>query len=870
MVSGSSSQKATLQHSSAESFSDEMALVLFLKLASFRAFWNARAKIQYYRFLFTRSIFSARKHAGEGRAQTGTFLQLALTTLKQLVISVVVVTCLQIINPWLEALYARTGLTIEDDTYSTLLATVAATGGVLIGLYYAATTAIAGAIYSNVPNNIRDLLAQDRVGNIYMRFLSFITFSSIVLLGMRSAGFQPNLVAALLLLFGAGISIIAFVKLGARAFDLFDPTTLSVELIEQVQGSYLDTRPGQYRWDDPAFQNFAYRKARLAIDTTKTLAEITGRQAQLSGQPFATLCAHCLFLLSGYEAAKKSIPTDSRWYPRRYIHPDWYGTEDSKTSLAYQASGRLEPKQVSDDKWLESSILPITHACFRTNAEANRPDLVLGLVSRLDSYIRSLALEHEVKFAFEVIDGLTISCADLIFRPRPEGAALEPIEQIALADAIASMPITIFLHYAQAIKAAGRAKIVSSIEAIHWESKAEIYDLGLPRHIIPQLEWMYPRIDFEKRTEGFQISPNWYLSELAIQPHLQNLKDSLTACVENAQNIFDRWVTTAEAATLPWVRANMLAREAEYWSKIEYQFYVIRQQNDELNADRRIDGLPWPTIDLDGIEQRIKARKRVLLQRMAEDVTILSAIERPEAYPDFAGQFLHTVGENLIDAIADNDAEFVKEVFPSFFISSFMQYDRIGANATRLNWQTSFTVKVSVAPLLDLMSLSGYGFLVAEFHDNPSLSATISNTWNTFLDNRKADGKDLLPFLAAAISVTETAFEIAHRSMIRMQWGQRVAEVLRELPRRPIVNRGSFIVSRTVAAHKSPLVRVMASDQFMSPYNGIDIFIEELIRKRADGAAIKFGTRRDLSDAVRREIEREAARIDPDADDDGE
>ena len=316
---------------------------LFLRLASFRAFWNARTRIQHFGFLFRRSIFTARKRAGEGRIQTQTFVQLALTTLKQLLISIILVACLQIVNPWLEELYALTGLTIEDDTYSTLLATIAATGGVLIGLYYAATTAIAGAIYSNVPNNIRDLLAQDRVGNIYMRFLSFITFSSIVLLGLRSAGFQPNSLAALLLLSGAGVSIIAFVKLGARAFDLFDPTTLSGELVKQIQEAYLNNRPGQYRWDDPSFQSYAYRKARLAVDTTETLAEITSKESQLSGQPFLTLCTQFLFLLRRYEFVKKGIPTDSRWYPRRYAYPDWYSTEDTKTSLAFQASGEISP-----------------------------------------------------------------------------------------------------------------------------------------------------------------------------------------------------------------------------------------------------------------------------------------------------------------------------------------------------------------------------------------------------------------------------------------------------------------------------------------------------------------------------------------------
>ena len=847
-----------------------MLNALFLRLASFRAFWNARARIQSFAFLFRRSIFTAKKRAGESRIQTGTFLQLVVTTLKQLLISVVLVAGLQTINPWLEELYARTGLTIDDDTYSTLLATVAATGGVLIGLYYAATTAIAGAIYSNVPNNIRDLLAQDRVGNIYMRFLSFITFSSIVLLGLKSAGFQPNSLAASLLLIGAGVSIIAFVKLGARAFYLFDPTTLSGEIVEQIQDAYLKNRPGQYRWNDPSFQNYAYRKARLALDTSKTLAEITSKQSQLSGQPFVTLCTQFLYLLRAYEFAKKSIPTDSRWYPRRYLYPDWYRTEDSTTSLAFQSSGRLDPKEVSDDQWLESTILPITHLCFRKNAEAGRYDLVANLASQINGYVRALSLEHKAKSAFEVIDGLTASCSDLIFSPKPQGATLEPIEQLALADSISSMPITIFLAYAEAIRITGRDSIVSAIDAFRWDSKAEIYGLGLPRHIIPQLEWMYPRIDFERRTEGFKTSPNWYLSELAIQPHLQNLKDSLTALVQNAQKLFDRWIDAAETAKLSWVRANILTREAEYWSKIEFQFHVLRQQNEELNADRRIDGLPWPTIDLDAIEESIKSRRRLLLQRMAEDVTTLIMIDRPDAYPDFAGQFLHAVGESLVTALIENDTDLFKEVFPRYFISSFMQRDRIGANTARSNLQASIAIKVSVAPILDLMSLSGYGFLMAEFHDNPTLASTISNTWNNFLDNRKADGKDLLPFLAAAISITDTAFEIAHRSMIRMQWSQQIGNLLRELPRRSITSRGSFIISRSVAIHKSPLIRVMAGDQYMSLYSGVDIFIEKLVRKRADGADIKFNSMHDLSDALAREAKREKSDEGTDTDENGD
>ena len=200
----------------------------------------------------------------------------------------------QSLDPMLDDLYKRTGLTILNDTYSTLLATVAGMGGVFIGLYYAATIAISGAIYSRVPNNIRDLLARERVGNVYMQFLALLTYSSVILLSMKAAGFAANKLAALLVVLGAGISVIAFVKLGARAFYLFDPTSLANELVQQIKRSYDQVGPRQFRWLDPSFQSYAYRTARQSLDTVETLAEITGKEEKLNAQPYATLCQHLL------------------------------------------------------------------------------------------------------------------------------------------------------------------------------------------------------------------------------------------------------------------------------------------------------------------------------------------------------------------------------------------------------------------------------------------------------------------------------------------------------------------------------------------------------------------------------------------------
>jgi hypothetical protein len=163
----------------------------FLYVGQTRFFWKARAFLSRLGFRGYRRVFGLRRRVQQSRLQTSTFLSLSRLTLWQLIPAIVVAIVMQYVDPFLDAVYSRTGLIITLDIYGTLLGTVAGTGAVLIGLYYAATTAIAGAIYARVPNNIRDLLARERVGNIYIRNLAFLTYLSVILLAFRAAGLAP-------------------------------------------------------------------------------------------------------------------------------------------------------------------------------------------------------------------------------------------------------------------------------------------------------------------------------------------------------------------------------------------------------------------------------------------------------------------------------------------------------------------------------------------------------------------------------------------------------------------------------------------------------------------------------------------------------
>lgn len=164
-------------------------------------------------FFLNCSFFGVGFNLREERTTFQSLRGLLQITQTQLLLSILVSISLQLIDPLLLPLYQTMGISIPDDTdYVTLLATVSGVGGVFIGLYYAGISNVGGAIYSRVPNNIRDLLARERIGNVYMRYLAMLTFLGLCLIGLRVLGFPRIHLVVPVVTVSAGIGIIAFVS----------------------------------------------------------------------------------------------------------------------------------------------------------------------------------------------------------------------------------------------------------------------------------------------------------------------------------------------------------------------------------------------------------------------------------------------------------------------------------------------------------------------------------------------------------------------------------------------------------------------------------------------------------------------------------
>lgn len=269
--------------------------------------------------------------------------------------------------------------------------------------------------------------------------------------------------------------------------------------------------------------------------------------------------------------------------------------------------------------------------------------------------------------------------------------------------------------------------------------------------------------------------------------------------------------------------------------------------------------------DINQLIEKKNHRKKELLKLMSEENILFSLIPRPQSYPDFAGRFLNNVGEALFDAMCENDFKTVETVFKRYLYGCLLQYEKLRPQEFEKGRQSLDNLKIAAAPLLDMMNISGYAFLLSEYHDEPILKEPIVQAWDTYLNEES--GSQRLQSMAAAVSLTEASLEIAHRSMLRHRWKQNIQRLLSNVERKEIPSIPTSRISiqfepDTIPIHKSPLVRVFAwhRDLYLLSYDGIDIFIVKYVNQQEDGSDLDFGRQstKELEKAISREENRDA------------
>ncbi|HEX5608952.1 MAG TPA: hypothetical protein VFX45_02530 [Solirubrobacterales bacterium] len=735
---------------------------------------------------------------------------------------------------------------LRPGAYDVLLETVAGVAGVFIGLYFTAVTAIAAAVYVRVPDDLRSLIIEDRIGSTYVAWVAVTAGLSVVLLAIHAAAGALYPLAVPLVGLLATVSIFSFVALGRRAFDLADPTVLRKSLAREFAVATKPVLAPNRGWHSPTTQEASSVVAGRAAQTLGTLVRIATRESHLQGGSSRALVRTIAQLLASYIRARNHIPTDSKFWGERYEHRNWYLADSMRVNAATAAGTALDPNTVADIGWVEDLMLGPIIAAIGTSAEQNVYDDVYLTLHALDSAWHQMGVTWNIKSAIRWTNRLSERVIPAISQT-DAGRLERPALPAAATDALSFLALTIEVGFHQRVVSFNFRALSERIAAADWTDPATPYAFNLPQPVLEQAESTSRSMLFENEVGvgGYVATPGWYASERILNALEWEMHDQINQIVP----FLGKWATSAADRLTDSGRheaaASVLNRGIEIAWKLSAHIPEWRSQVDQLDDLPRRLSHTRPNWDWAAIEHRSKALKQAISQRVAKSILPLSLLPQNEDVPDNLGQAVTFTGEACFTALADGDYETFEQLFNAYLVGTLSIADRLRGEVVR--WADDFGVTWSTEPVMDLMAISGYACVFGELRKDEKPWSICTRSWDAYLEGT-TDRGERIRALAAIHSFHTNRLGIGPRETSRGVWGQRVRDLIEDPPN-PERLDDEFAdgevdhESAVIRAFSRSFHRARPTDVFMVRYvaqqpeaQGLDLGVRDPERYRGENA----------------------------------
>ena len=827
-------------------------ILLRLTLAQFRWFWRLRALRHDLVFQVDRVIFGVRRNAGNELDSSRAIRYIARLTLYDLLIALLATAAI-----WLpDSQFAATQP--DNAAYIQLTSAIASIGGVFIGLYYAAIAAAMTAVYATMPSAVSGLLLRERIGNAYMRLVATLTFTALNLLGLYSLGVDTVRAGTISLTATSGIAIFGFVKLGTRAFRLFNPTAVSETVFRDLAGLFSQVVANGYKWRNAEFQNYARQQCEAHLSALKQLAEACEQTPHLNREPLVNLTVSMLGIASFSIGKKALIPTTSLWFPQSYSQPEWYRSNDDKTSIAHHTGTMLQPKTIADSWFVERELEDAAVKAIRSLLSRRELVAIRPLAYAIESHVEAIARSGWHKEALDLIQRFEAAIApSLIDADPPTGESLA--SRVALIDFVGRMRISSILRTLEWANELSRERLDHSVQSVDWLDPVAPYSIGISGYAVEQAEWLAQRLAFEQTVTGNRVTPGWYCAEMLALRDAEALKTSMDTLCKDAPAKIRASVENAIAKQRQWEAACLLSDALHYNRKLDAHLAKFRVAFERISNPKRV-GFTWPEIDFQALSTSVELEHDWVIERMATLIPGLPS--RPTDLPDYAGQFLHTATAQLFECVLAGDAPALQRIVDGTFIGCLAKHDELRLDIQVNDHLVEGQLALAFAPILDLVELSGYSYLISEAFPLGPTWPVLQQKWETVFATNPAFSEQLIRIVA----FTKTGRYIQPRSMHRFNWGREATNRLRTLPTRQV---GRGFATREEVDHPSAFVRDIFQPGHLGMMDdGADIFVGMFLLARP-GAQQNLAHRQ-ARELARREAERTNDAATADGDDDGE
>lgn len=823
--------------------------------------WVWRQRRQNVAFWFGRRFFGLQTRWGYQRETFSVLRELGQALVGPFLLSLALVTGVLTVDHLLVSRPAR----FDPRTLTELLSVTAQIAGIFLGLYFTAVSVVASTAYARVPGEVRALLTREKAGDVYIRTVALLATVSALLLAGRALGFAPGVASLVLASILGVLAILSFVVLGVRTFHFFDPTRLVTYVARDLARWFAAATPTGFRWHDPSFQAHYQKQAERGLDVYGRMVQLVLAEKPLRGDTLAELAMRALTLWHHYGQKKVHIPSESLWFRRTPRHRDWLTTDYLEVDIALKTGTGLQPEPVPDPLWVESELAHVVTEVLealvaegdlrnaaRIGAMAQEIQRSLGWQLALDE---ALLLHHRV--------ARLLGAKARENPPRP-GVSDEEDQRLsmvlALTDVSSAGLIELLLGIVDRLTKVTAESVGRLEERIAWgRTRRTVHAGNLPRDAVKQVEYLAPRLDFERSVEGETVSARWYRQQLLALGFARWIDEATKRLTEELVTAFPDQVEAVIKEKQFLLSAQLLQRGLEACHKFGVHLEALRSCSDRLAELRRVPDIPWPATDWDHAARTIEAARERLVVAFGRSAAALAALPRSTHWPDYFGQAYLVLAQECYTSLADGNEKVFAQLFPEYFRAALAAHDRLGQELSDRDPEVALVY--STESIEDLLDLSGYALLYSEL-DGQQTWTVVRETWDSFLAGLP-EPRRITEFIAAVASYRRRLFALPPRALARTAWKQDFEARLRE---RGLLEDDytPFGVRPTGLRHTSPVIRAFARGGGFLLRDAQDAFMAVYFMRRPEAADLEPDPQ---TADFQEDLEREEERVDPDEDD---
>jgi hypothetical protein len=509
----------------------------------------------------------------------------------------------------------------------------------------------------------------------------------------------------------------------------------------------------------------------------------------------------------------------------------------------------------ADVKWFEDRIHNLLIKLIESCINDNRKDDILELVLNSERFISTLGFQMEID---QVINYLVQSQSLIyqwILKEYPKIDNKDGMNEfIKIVDSMGFIIISAALGFFRGIESINIDDLSEDISEIKWENKEAIYTLNIAQHILSNLEDIQQKLSFEMISEKKRVTPDWYLRGKIFKLLAIRVRDRFDKINYLYSKLFLENIKLLMDNEHHILASELIDRASEFQNKLTFNLKLLYSTQEELYKSKLSEDDDWPTWDWDDIKEKIIVERENMAIERTHCLPGLLVVAKSSNMPDYFGGAVHLIGEELINALISNRTSTVSHLFPKYF---FGIIDLFGILREKTKEWPSYNSAIgSYAPIIDLFEISGYFYVLSEFHQNPEIWSICTNKWDEYFSVRNKS--EILKFFAFVISFGKNPWNIGPRGVFRNEWQQNIGRLINKLPRtwqrHRYEGRIVGIGGTEIVQHPSSIIRLMGGTHEMdvSFYDGTDIFIDMYLKKIPEAVDLDFGNHRSIDDALER------------------